>query len=343
MTVTAASIGLGWWAHELASAIQGKSDRIKIASCYSRSRDKRDAFAAKFATATHDSYEAVLADPAIDAVILTTPHSMHADHVIAAAGAGKHVFVEKPFTLTAESGRRAAAACAEAGVVLAVGHNRRFCAVAGELKRMIEAGEFGRVLHIETNFSAPSAARWTEQHWRANRTESPAGGLAGMGVHMIDLFTHLAGPAVRTLANAKRQVLAVDLEDTTSALFDLAGGATAYLGSICAAPFTVTCNVYGTAANAFAHVDADELRVQAIGEQPAARPLTPVDTLLAELEEFAGACSGRGAFRVAPAEAIHTVAVMEAIAASAAAEGRAVTISPEAAPVAQASLRGRTA
>lgn len=326
MALKAASIGLGWWADELASAIQGKSDKISITTCYSRSPEKREAFAAKFGTGKHESFEAVLADRAVEAVILTTPHSLHAEHVTAAAKAGKHVFVEKPFTLTAESGRRAAAACAGAGMVLAVGHNRRFSAVAGELKRMIEAGEFGQVLHFETNFSAPSATRWSEEHWRASRTESPAGGLAGMGVHMIDLFTFLGGPAVRTLANARRQVLNVDLEDTTSALFDLASGATAYLGSICAAPFTVTCNVYGTAANAFAHVDADELRVQPLKGALEPRPLEPVDTLRAELEEFADACAGRATFRVAPEEAIHTVALMEAITASAAAAGRAVAI-----------------
>jgi predicted dehydrogenase len=326
MTLKAASIGLGWWADELASAIQGKSDKIGITTCTSRSPQKREAFAAKFGSRTHESLEAVLADRDVEAVIITTPHSLHAEHVIAAAGAGKHVFVEKPFTLTAESGRRAAAACAEAGVVLAVGHNRRFSAVVGELKRMIEAGEFGQVLHFETNFSAPSATRWSEDHWRASRTESPAGGLAGMGVHMIDLFTFLGGPAVRTLAIARRQVLNVDLEDTTSALFDLASGATAYLGSICAAPFTVTCNVYGTAANAFAHVDADELRVQPLKGALEPRPLEPVDTLRAELEEFADACAGRATYRVAPEEAIHTVALMEAIAASAAADGRAVAI-----------------
>jgi predicted dehydrogenase len=323
----AASIGLGWWSNELAAAIQAKSSKIAIKSCYSRTAAKREAFAASFGTGTHESLQAVLADPAIDAVILTTPHSKHAEHVIAAARAGKHVFVEKPFTLTAESGRKAAAACTEAGVVLAVGHNRRFCAVTQELKRMAEAGEFGRILHIETNFSAPSATRWSEQHWRASRIESPAGGLAGMGVHMIDLFTSLGGRAVRTVANSKRQVLQVDVDDTTSALFDLASGATAYLGTMCAAPFSVTCNVYGTAANAFAHVDADELRVQPLGGALAARPLEHVDTLLAELEEFAEACAGRATFRVTPEEAIHSVAVMQAITASGGAGGRAVNIS----------------
>jgi predicted dehydrogenase len=322
----ATSIGLGWWSNELAAAIQGKSRKIGIVSCYSRSPEKRRKFAATFKTGMHETMEALLADPAIDAVILTTPHSLHAEQVIAAARAGKHVFVEKPFTLTAMSGQRAARACADAGVVLAVGHNRRFSAVTREIKRMADDGEFGEILHIETNFSAPSAMNWTKAHWRASRTESPAGGLAGLGVHMIDLFTYLGGPAERVLANARRRVLKVDVEDTTSALVDLASGATAYLGTLCAAPFTVLCNVYGTRANAFAHVDANELRVQPVGAKMSERPLQPVDTLVAELEEFADACAGNGQFRVRPQEAIHVVAVMEAIAASAARSGQAVKI-----------------
>lgn len=322
----AASIGLGWWSNELAAAIQGKSHKISIVSCYSRSPEKRRKFAEAFGTGMHDSFEALLADRSIDAVLLTTPHSLHAAHVTAAARAGKHVFVEKPFALTAESGRKTAEVCTGAAVELAVGHNRRFSAVARELKRMAESGEFGEILHIETNFSAPSALNWTEGHWRANRTESPAGGLAGLGIHMIDLFTHLGGRATRVLANARRRVLKVEFEDTTSALFDLASGATAYLGTMCVAPLAVVCNVYGTKANTFAHVDANELRLQPTVGKSTARPLEPIDTLLAELEEFADACAGKVTFRVRPEEAIHTVAVMEAIATSAAEAGRAVEI-----------------
>ena len=322
----AASVGLGWWSQELAGAIQGRSRKISIVSCTSRSAEKRQAFAGKFRCGQHDSYEAVLANPGIDAVLLTSPHSLHADHVIAAARARKHVFVEKPFTLTAESGRHAAQACTEAGVVLAVGHNRRFSAVAQELARMAKAGEFGRILHIEANFSAPSALNWTEQSWRASRIESPTGGLAGLGVHMIDLIAHLGGSVTRVLAQAKRQVLKVDVEDTTSALFNLATGATAYLGTITAAPFATVCNIYGTKANVFTHVDAGEFLVQPTGGKPSPRALEPIETLRAELEEFADACAGVAPYRVKPEEAIHVVAVMEAITASAAEGGRAVTV-----------------
>ena len=141
----AASIGMGWWSDELADAAQGKSDAIRIVTCFSRSEEKRAAFAEKYGTAQHDSYEAVLADDSVDAVILTTPHSIHAEQAIAAAAAGKHVFCEKPFTLTRASAQAAVDACAEAGVVLAVGQNRRWHSATRTLKAMLEAGDFGTV------------------------------------------------------------------------------------------------------------------------------------------------------------------------------------------------------
>lgn len=314
----AASIGLGWWSDELAGAVQGTSERVKIVTCYSRSPHKRAAFADRFGTAQHETFAAVLADSSIDAVIVTTPHSLHAEHVIAAAKAGKHVFVEKPFTLTAESGRRAAATCEAAGVVLAVGQNRRFSAAAAALKAMWELGEFGTVLHMEANFSAPGALSYTPNKWRANRVESPAGALAGLGIHMIDLLCWLAGPVRRVTAQAVRRAVTVDIDDTTSALFEFGSGPTGYLGSVFACPYTSFINVYGTEANAFAAIDADDLKVQRRDGEAQTKEITPINTLRAELEEFAAACAGGPAFRVRPTEAIHNIAVMESIATSAA-------------------------
>ena len=314
----AASIGIGWWSNELAAAVQGKSEKIKVVSCYSRSEDKRADFAGTFGTGQHASYEAVLADPEIDAVILTTPHSLHAAHVTAAAAAGKHIFVEKPFTLTAESGRAAAASCREAGVVLAVGHNRRFSATTNEIKRRLDEGAFGTLLHLEANFSAPGALGYTPERWRASRRESPGGGLAGLGVHMIDLVNWLGGPVTRLSAFSHRRAAPVDIDDTTSAIFTLASGATGYLGCHFACAYTSLLHVFGTEANAFAGIDADELEIRRPNADPETVAIAPVDTLRAELEEFADACAGRTDYRVLPEEAIHNVAVLEAIVESAA-------------------------
>lgn len=327
----AASIGLGWWSDELAASVQGKSEALRIVSCYSRSPAKRDAFAKKFGATTHGSFEALLADKTIDAVILTTPHSQHANHVTAAAGAGKHVFVEKPFTLTAASAQAAAAACARAGVVLAVGHNRRFAPAARRLKHMVGEGAFGTILHAEANFSLPGALGYTPDRWRASRTESPGGAIAGLGIHMIDLMHWLLGPIVRVSAQAVRRAAPVDIDDTTSALFAFASGATGYLGTLFACPRTNFLNIYGTKANAAASPDDNRLAIEPAVGAPTPEALSPVDTLEAELEEFAAACAGRATFTVRPAEAIHAVAVMEAMVASAAQGGVPVALAADAA------------
>ena len=313
----AASIGLGWWSGELARSIQEKSDVIQIVSCCSRNDQKCREFANQFGTQIHPSYEAVLADSQIDVVILTTPHSLHAEHVTQAAAAGKHVFVEKPFTLTAESAWAATAACESAGVTLAVGQNRRFSSAAVKIKQLQLAGEFGTLLHLEANFSAPGALSYTPDWWRANRMESPAGGIAALGVHLIDLLCYIGGSIVRVTAQAKRQAVSVDMDDTTSVLFEFSSGATGYLGCLFACPYTSFLNVYGTGANAFAEVDAQRLRTQYPGSKPAAIELDSVNTLKLELEEFAAACNNGASFRVTPAQATSNVAIMEAIAKSA--------------------------
>jgi predicted dehydrogenase len=320
---------LGWWSDELAKAIHGRTGKLRIVGGAARTAAKRTAFAERFGARPYDSYEVALRDPAIEGVILTTPHSLHAEHIIAAAKAGKHVFVEKPFALTAASAAKAAEACAKAGVVLAVGHNRRFAPAAIELKRLVDAGTFGTILHAEANFSAPSALAYTPDRWRASRIESPAGGLAGLGIHMIDALIWLLGPIARVVCQAKRRAVKVDIDDTTSALIEFERGYTGYLGSQCAAPYTVYLRALGTGANAEARGDFTQLEVQRAGGKPEPVPLPTIDTLRAELEAFADACAGGTPYPVGIDDAVHGVAVMEAMACSAARGGAWLDIGPD--------------
>ena len=313
----AASIGMGWWSDELADAAQGKSDAIRIVTCFSRSEVRRAAFAQKYGTAQHESYEAVLADDSVDAVILTTPHSIHAEQVIAAAASGKHVFCEKPFTLTRASAQAAVDACAEAGVVLAIGQNRRWHSATRALKAGLEAGEFGTVLHAEANFSVPSALGYKPGQWRVSRIESPAGSITGLGIHMIDALVHLLGPVARVAAQAHRRAVPVDIDDTTSVLFLFESGVSGYLGTMFACPHTSFINVYGTGGNAFAQIDNSQLVLQSADGVSRDEPIEPLDTLRLELDEFAAACAGETQFTVTTEEAVHCITVMEALVESA--------------------------
>jgi predicted dehydrogenase len=108
--IKAAIVGLGTWGQNLVKCVQGKSSDIQFVAGATRTPAKAADFAALHNISMRDSFEALLADPAIDAVVLATPHSIHTEQIVAAANAGKHVFCQKPLSLTLEENRLARAA-----------------------------------------------------------------------------------------------------------------------------------------------------------------------------------------------------------------------------------------
>jgi predicted dehydrogenase len=237
--LNAAIVGLGRWGQNLVNNAQG-SDKIRFVAGVLRHVEKARDFAAQHGFPLYDDYRKALADPKIDAVVLATPHTAHAEQIIAAAKAGKHVFTEKPFTLTTKSAVEAVRACAKNKVTLAVGYNWRFQPALQEIHNMLEDGRLGKLLHIEGNFCGPSAYRFSKEHWRQSRDEGPAGGMTGRGVHVVDAMLYLAGPIESVQAQSFRIALDYGIDDTTSMLFRFAGGATGYLGTIIATAETST-------------------------------------------------------------------------------------------------------
>src|SRR5712691_5835221 len=145
-----ACIGMGWWSDVLADAIT-RSGKLDIVACYTRSEDKRQKFAAKYGCRAAPSYEAILADPAIEAIINTTPNDAHLPTTRAAAQAGKHVFLDKPIANMVSEGRAIATICREAKIVLALGYQRRRESHFRYIRRQIDAGVFGTLVNAEAN------------------------------------------------------------------------------------------------------------------------------------------------------------------------------------------------
>jgi predicted dehydrogenase len=205
--INAAIVGLGWWGKTLVESGE-TSDAIHFVAGATRTvSPEAEAFVKDKRLRLAPSYEALLADPAIDAVVLATPHSMHASQVIAAAAAKKHVFCEKPFTLTKREAEDAVAAVRKAGVTLGLGYNRRFHPEMTKLRERIRSGELGTVLHVEATMTFPNALFLKPSHWRAQRDETPCGGLTPMGVHAVDGMIDLCGAIDHVYCQSFRRVV----------------------------------------------------------------------------------------------------------------------------------------
>ncbi len=318
--------GAGHWGTRLIESVQGKSEKIRFVTAITRDMAGKRALADRFGLALTNSYAGVLADPDIDAVVLCTPHSQHATDVIAAAKAGKHVFCEKPFTLTAEDAQAAIAACKAAGVTLHVGFNRRYAPAFLEMKRRMEAGEIGKLRHIEGQFSGPASYQTEPDNWRSNQLESPGGSMAARGVHVVDSMVHLAGLAETVFAFSGRLQHDIDVDDTTSCLLHFAGGVTGYLGTLHATSSFYRIHAFGSK-GALEMRGETELVVTDLANNIERITLDVADKERAVLEAFADAVASGTKFIIAPGEIVNTVAVMQAVAASAR-SGEAVTIDP---------------
>lgn len=322
--INAAIVGLGRWGRNLVDSVQGRSDRIRFVAGVLRHPESARDYAARQGLRLYDDYGKALADPAIDAVVLATPHSAHAEQITAAAKARKHVFTEKPFTLTTESARAAVRACARGKVTLAVGYNWRFQPALQEIRRMLDDGRLGKLLHIEGNFCGPSVYWYPREHWRQSRDEGPAGGMTGRGVHVVDAMLHLAGQVDRVHAQSARRALAYGTDDTTSMLLRFRGGASGYLGTVIATAETWRMQVFGS--NGWVEVgdiehlatwqmrvcllDRDNIRARS---RPQIVSFPHVSTERAELEHFAQAAMAGRPVAVAGGDEVHGVTVLEAI------------------------------
>ena len=325
----AAIVGLGWWGQELVNAVQAdgkpKGDRICFTTGVVRTPAKAADYAARQGLALTSDLAAVLADPVIDAVALATPHGLHERQVTLAAQSGKHVFVEKPLALTTSGAQSARRACEAAGVVLALGHNRRFLPAVLALKAMLDDGILGTVLHTEGNFSNRYGFDYADQDWRANGVESPAGGMTAGGIHMLDTMFYLFGRLARVQAVSLRRVLQVPMDDTTSMLLRFASGMSGYLGTITTTARNWSLYVHGT--KGWVHMrDHELLDVCLVGGEVETRSFEPIDMERAELEGFADAVAGKLVYPVPLDDVVHGVAALEAITVSAQRDSAAVKV-----------------
>jgi predicted dehydrogenase len=307
--IRAAIVGLGRWGRNLVEASLGHARLNIVRAVEPDIGGARDFCAAHRLDLTGD-LDAVLADSTIDAVLLATPHSLHQAQVIACAAAQKHVFCEKPLALRRADAARMFEACRKAGVVLAVGHNRRFWPSMRALRETVARGELGTILHVEGHNSNENSQSITAG-WRLSPLESPGGGLTGAGLHVLDAFVSLLGPVRRVYAQLNSREQGPPPLDTALLTLDFVNGVTGTLATVRATPLYWRVHVFGTEGSAEV-LDEVTMILRKSGSEPHRTSDTAIGVLRAELNAFAASIEHKRPFPVPEADVLATLSAFEA-------------------------------
>jgi predicted dehydrogenase len=323
--VRVAALGMGWWSDVLADAMQ-RSGQFEIVSCYTRSQDKRRAFAEKYGCRPASSYEEILKDSSIAAIVNTTPNNVHLETTKQAAEAGKHIFLDKPIANTVRESFAMAEACQKAGVVLSLGYQRRREAQFRWVKSEIDAGRFGKLVQAECNISRDRLGQFDLSSWRYTAAGMPGGVMLQIGIHYVDVLEYLMGPVQSVSARLAQLVLPGDNPDVANMILQHENNALSNLtASYASASEFYMMNIYGKEASAYYDLFSG-LRHLKRGETTArAIPTDKNDTIREELDEFAECVRTGGKPETDGFWAARNLAVIKAGAKSAR-EGRVVEV-----------------
>ena len=312
MKLGVAVVGLGWWGRVIAPLVRA-SEKLELVMGV-------DPVAAGFDFPVAKRYEEALAHREVHAVVLCTPHTLHTEQIVMAANAGKHVFCEKPLSLSRREVLRAVEMCNEKRIALAVGHEKRFEPPIQELMRMVKSGELGTPLQIEANFVQDKFLSLPADNWRLSEKEAPAGPMTATGIHLLDLAVGVMGPAERVFASVRTLGSQLANGDTLGILVNFKSGGNALINACLATPFDGRFAVYGSKGWAEvrdkAHPESPQgwtLTVQKRGQPRSTREFAPARAVLENLEAFADAATGRAPYPVAQGEMIANISALEAI------------------------------
>lgn len=320
-----ACIGMGWWSDVLADAMK-RSDKIEIVACYTRSEDKRQAFAKKYGCTAASSYETILNDKSITAIVNTTPNNVHLETTRAAARAGKHVFLDKPIANSISDARALTDACRQAGVVLALGYQRRKESHFRWMRRQIDDGVFGKLVNAEANISRDRLGQFEPGSWRYTAEGMPGGVMLQIGIHYTDVLEYLMGPVKAVSGSLAQLVLPGENPDVASLLLEHENGARSTLNACYAsASEFYLMNIYGKEATAYYDLHGGLRWLKRGTKAVVPVPCAKNDTIREELEEFAEAVRGNGKPEMEGEASTRSLAVLRAGVKSAR-EGRRVEI-----------------
>jgi predicted dehydrogenase len=318
-----ALIGMGWWGRKIFDVLQAAPADIRVVRAIEPNIETVKAVCAQKGVPLSANYADALDDPTVDAVVLATPHALHEAQIEAAVAAGKHVFCEKPLALTKAGAERAVALCRDAGLVLGMGHERRWEPPIAEMLTKADAGEFGRIHQIEANFSHDKFLSLDRNNWRLKADQAPAGGMTATGIHLLDLSVRLLGPAESVLCICEQLSSDLPQGDTVAAYVKFRGGGTSYVSASLANPFMSRFTIYGAKGwidiRDKAHVEAPAgwiVTSAMVGGPIATVEIPPAEPVKDNLVSFARAVRGAETYPITAAQLVDNIALLEAVFAS---------------------------
>ena len=311
--------GLGWWGKQIISCLD-RNPRFEVLYGIDPAPPADIAeFRKSHKFTLEKDLDKALADPAVDSVILATPHELHEEQAMKVIAAGKNFFCEKPLTMTGDGARRVVDACRKAGKVLGIGHERRFEPAFEELQRLIDAGALGRLLLFEANVSHDQFRKLAADNWRLSSSSAPAGMMTAVGIHMTDLMTHFAGAAAEVRARTASLIFKPPAEDFVIASIAFKSGARGTFTSLSVTPFYGRFTCYGDAGwveiVSEANVDRGKPTILTHTDANGRRSVVyeATDTVTQNFEAWADAVEGKAPYRFAGQELVDNIRLFEAI------------------------------
>jgi predicted dehydrogenase len=310
--VRVALVGAGMWAPRLAAAAQRAG--LELVACHSRDAERRGALAERFGCRPAASLEDAIEEA--DGVLLATPNDVHAEQALTCAAAGRHVFVEKPIADTVEAAERMRDACAEAGVLLMVGHAFRRLGAARRANALVDEGRLGTVVLAEACFSL--TGKLPPSAWRAQRARNPGGPLMQLGIHHADTLAWMLGPVARTTGRFAHVHTGAEIDDVGVATLEFASGALGVLTGSYVSPHVFSLRLQGSEGVLDYRADlgavwpaaerVDEVTTLELNGEPV--DFEPRDMLAEELAEFGAAMRGEAVVETGAAEGIAALRVI---------------------------------
>lgn len=219
-------IGCGMIAEYHVSALEDLSDKARIIGVADPVIESARRLAGRHDLCVFESTEALLASKDVDVVCICTPSGYHAENIIAASEAGKHVVVEKPMAITKEQLDAVESCCRKNGTVFSVISQLRFARDIRRAKFAINEGELGRVVTADMYMKYNRSQEYYDSGaWRGTWKLDGGGALMNQGIHGVDLLQYLVGDVISVFGVAKTLSRRIEVEDTLSAVLEFQNGA----------------------------------------------------------------------------------------------------------------------